>query len=417
MQRVPAPWWKPFPVTLLLVFAFTFGVAAERYGWLKLLGHSGSSDLGPEFDSVAETWQLIHDYYPDRQAVDPNKLSQAAIDGMLGVLGDAGHTALLTPQDYADQEKSLDGSMEGIGARLTLRSHKPAVASVVPKSPAQKAGLQPGDVFLQVDGKDVADRTPEQIASMVRGPAGTKVTVQLARQGEKDPLEFTITRAKIEVPLVSWHMLPGTTVAHLAIEEFGDKVQQQVREAVDEAREKGARGLIVDVRGNPGGLRDQAVSVTSEFLKGGDVMLEQDSRGQQKKVPVKPGGTATDIPLVVLVDEGTVSAAEIFAAAIQDHERGKVVGTKTFGTGTILMTFRLQDGSAVNMAVARWLTPKGRSLWHVGLQPDVEVSLPRGGTILRPEEELGLDADHLAKSKDTQLLKATELLREKLPAE
>src|SRR5262249_8523499 len=166
--------------------------------------------------------------------------------------------------------------------------------------------------------------------------------------------------AKVEVPSVSWHMLPGVPVAHLAIESFGDQTDTQVKAAVADARKHGARGLLLDLRGNPGGLKKQAVEVTSEFLKHGIVFIEQDAQGRRQEVPVIAGGVATEIPVVVLTDEGTASSAEIFAGAVQDHKRGKLVGTHTFGTGTVLEPFPLSDGSAVLLAVAEWLTPSGQ---------------------------------------------------------
>jgi carboxyl-terminal processing protease len=156
------------------------------------------------------------------------------------------------------------------------------------------------------------------------------------------------------------------------------------------------------------------VAVTSEFLKDGNVFIEQDAEGRRTEVPVQPGGHAVDIPLVVLIDEGTASSGEILAGAIQDHGRGKLVGTRTFGTGTVLQPFPLSDGSAVLLAVTEWLTPNGRQIWHTGISPDVEVALPEGVSILLPETETDLDADALAKSEDAQLLKALSLLKEQI---
>jgi carboxyl-terminal processing protease len=175
--------------------------------------------------------------------------------------------------------------------------------------------------------------------------------------------------------------------------------------------------LLVDVRGNPGGLKDQAVAVSSEFLKDGVVFIEQDMHGARTAVPVQPGGTATDIPVVVLIDEGTASSAEIFAGALQDHGRAKLVGMQTFGTGTVLQPFELKDGSAVLLAVAQWLTPKGREIWHKGIQPDVEVPLAEDAALLLPEMEAALDAASLARSEDKQLLQALKVLQEQLRQE
>jgi len=417
MDRAPISWWKPFPFTLLLAVAFLGGAVADRQGWLSFLpNRSANPELGPEFDSVAEAWHRIQEEYPDTEASRPNKMADAAIKGMLSQLGDTGHTAFLTSKDAEELDRSIEGSMEGIGVQMSMRQQKACVTVVFPDTPAQNAGLKAGDVFVQVNGQDVTGSTTDQIASLVRGPAGSEVTLRMARPGQEEPIDVTITRGKIALPRVRWHMLPGVPAAHVTIEEFGERVHSQLRKAIAEARAQGARGLIVDVRGNPGGLRDQAVAAASEFLRGGNVLLEEDRKGHRTGVRVEPGGTALDIPIVVLVNEDTVSAGEIFAAAMQDHQRGPIVGTKTFGTGTILMTYRLANGSAMNLAVARWLTPNGRSLWREGLQPDVEVKMPQGSVQMRPDDEEGLDVEKLTKIKDPQLLKALELLREKLPS-
>jgi carboxyl-terminal processing protease len=311
-------------------------------------------------------------------------------------------------------EDSLKGNLEGIGARMSVRRHQPTIAGVIPGSPAQKAGLQAGDVFMQVNGKDVAEMSLDRIAAMVRGPAGTEVHLKIFRPGDSKQLDFDITRAHVDVPDVTWHMLPGIPVAHVAVENFGDKAHNQLQAALSEARDQGAKAVIIDVRGNPGGLKDQAVAVTSMFLKSGVVFIEQDAQGKQTEVAVVPGGKWTDIPLCLLIDQGTASSAEIFAGAIQDHERGKLIGTRTFGTGTVLLPYRLSDGSAVLLAVAEWLTPKKRRIWHEGITPDIPVSMPEGASVLLPEAEGNLTAEELAKSDDKQLLKALQILKEQL---
>ena len=218
----------------------------------------------------------------------------------------------------------------------------------------------------------------------------------------------------MSVPDVSWHLLPGEPIAHIAILEFGNGADEQLRAALAQAKSEGAKALILDVRGNPGGLKEQAVAVTSEFLGSGTIFQEQDADGNRVAVPVKEGGSATEIPLCVLIDQGTASSAEILAGAIQDHERGKLIGTRTFGTGTILQPFVLSDGSVVLLAVREWLTPKGRVIWHHGIEPDIEVALPEEAAILLPEEEGSLTAAKLAKSDDKQLLKAYEVLKERI---
>jgi carboxyl-terminal processing protease len=405
VRRQPLAWVLP------LLFGLLGGVLLDRSGWLPGPSSRPPAGLGHTFDPFWQAWNLVEEHYVDRQAIQPRRMTEGAIQGMLDSLGDVGHTTYLSPEELKQVESGLQGELQGIGATISVRERRPTIVGTLPDSPARKAGLKPGDVLVEVNGKSVADLSPAQVAALVRGKPGTEVRLRIARPGHPEPLELTITRAEVEVPQVSWHRLPGTNSAHLAIRMFGEHTDEQLRKALQEIRAAGLDSLIVDLRANPGGLEKQAEAVTSEFLSGGVIFIQQDARGRRKDLPVSAGGVATDLPLVVLVDEGTASSAEIFAGAIQDHQRGKLVGTRTFGTGTVLEPFKLSDGGAVMLAVAEWLTPKGRQIWHHGITPDVEVALAEDASPLLPDEEEGMTAEKLATSKDAQLLKALELLK------
>jgi carboxyl-terminal processing protease len=396
---------------VLLLAGFFGGAWAQRLGWIPGAERPEQTRL---FAPFREAWRLVEQHYVDRSAVEPQRMMRGAIAGMLDSLGDTGHTTYLSPEQFQQMKESLAGSLQGIGARLSLHDKRPTIVNTLPGSPAERAGLKPGDILLEVDGKDVAALPLMRIVELVRGPPGTQVHLRVLRHGHAQPLDFTIARADVHVPEVTWCMVPGEPVAHLAVHEFGENADAQLRTALQQIHDHNARGLVVDVRGNPGGLKDQAVAVTSEFLTQGTVFIEQDAQGHRQSVPVKPGGQATDLPLVVLIDEGTASSAEIFAGAIQDHGGGKLIGTQTFGTGTVLEPFTLSDGSAVLLAVAEWFTPNGRQIWHHGIQPDVQVSLPAGTPILQPETEKDLDAAGLRHSADRQLLKALDVLKSSL---
>jgi carboxyl-terminal processing protease len=394
-----------------VVFAFAGGVFLERFGLVPGAEAHAPPGVSATFQPFWETWHLVDAHYVDRQAIQPVRMTRGAIVGMLASLGDFGHTTFLTPEQYKEMKSELEGHLEGIGARLTVRKNVPTVVNTLPGSPARAKGLKAGDVLFTVDHKLVANLSLSEIVKMVRGPAGTSVHVEVLRAGSSTPIELDIPRAKVSVPEVTWHMLPGTSIAHIAIAEFGEKVDRQLVEALQGAREGAAKALILDVRGNGGGIKDQAVAVTSQFLKAGNVFQEKDAQGNVTEVPVKPGGQATDIPLAVLIDGGTASSAEIFAGALQDYKRGKLIGTKTFGTGTVLQPFPLRDGSVVFLAVKMWLTPQGRQIWHQGIAPDIEVPVTEDDRILLPEMEAGISAQDLEQSHDPQLLRAVEVLK------
>jgi carboxyl-terminal processing protease len=226
--------------------------------------------------------------------------------------------------------------------------------------------------------------------------------------------DVTLTRASITVQNVTWHLLPGSTAAHLRIATFSKGVAENLQKALLSVEKEGVAGLILDMRNNPGGLYDEAVSSASQFLSGGNVLIEKNALGKIKPVPVRSGGVATSLPLVVLINGGTSSGAEIVAGALQDAHRAKLVGEKTFGTGTVLETFSLSDGSALMLAIEEWLTPAEKVIWHHGIVPDVAVPLPPEVTPLIPTNEKGLTPEELRNSKDAQLLRALDLLlREK----
>jgi carboxyl-terminal processing protease len=402
-------------LVLCLLAAFAGGVQVERRGWLPSGGGQEPPEVRQTFRPFWETWQLVHKHYVDQDSVKNERMTQGAIFGMLASLGDVGHTTYLPKEEVQRLMENLKGELFGIGASITMRKQRPTIVYTLPKSPARASGLKPGDIILQVDGKDVQGISLQQIVLQVRGPAGSEVHLKVLRGDPPKPVDLDIQRARVEVPDVAWQMLPDAPIAQVAIRNFGERTDAQLRAALNEAHEQGAKALILDLRGNPGGLKEQAVKVTSEFLKPGEVVfIEKNAKGETNAIPALPDGVAQDIPLCVLIDEGSASSSEIFAGAIQDHERGQLIGTRTFGTGTVLGEFKLSDGSAVLLAINEWLTPKERRIWHKGISPDIEVSLPRDASVVMPESETKLTADVLAQSTDTQLLKAIEVLKKDL---
>jgi carboxyl-terminal processing protease len=402
---------RPYHLFLLLALSFAAGIVVERAGRFIQPYHYVPSGVEKTFAPFWETWDLVGKRFVDPKAVDPEHMTRGAIDGMLASLGDPGHTRHIPAPKVNRFEEMLQGRLEGIGAGLGIRNGKLTIENTMPGSPARSAGLQPGDMLLEVEGEAVAGLPIEKVIDLVRGPPGSEVRLRISREGHNEPIDITLTRANLEVPDVTWNMVPGLPVADVAIRNFGFHTEEQFKTALEQIRKKGAKALILDIRHNPGGVKDQAVALASEFLKEGDVLIEQDAHGNRRSIPVIAGGTVTDLPVVLLVDDGTASAAEIFAGAIQDHGRGKLIGKKTAGQGTVLEAFRLSDGSALLLAVAEWLTPKGREIWHKGISPDVEVSLAPTSQVIRPETIDKLDTAGLRRSNDAQFLKAIEVIK------
>lgn len=397
-------------IALVGMTALGTGILIGSSGFGRTLWQPGNSEEPEQFAVFWQAWGIVQENFVDRQALDPTAMTYGAIRGMVSALGDEGHTAFLTPEERERQQTDLSGTFSGIGAQLGIRDQLPVIVAPFDGSPADQAGVKAGDIIIKVDGQDVTTLPLNEIVAMIRGPEGTDVTLSLLRPDENRSLEVTITRGEIKVPAASWAMIPGTKTALIRLSQFSANALPDVVRSVNEAKAAGAESLIVDVRNNPGGLLEQAISVTSQFIKDGDVLLEEDAQGKRKAYAVESGGVATDLPLVVLINPGSASSAEIFAGAIQDHGRGKLVGETTFGTGTVLQPYVLDDGSALLLGTRQWLTPKGRLIRKQGISPDEAVELPIEADLLTPEEIKGMTTEELAASADTQLLKALEVL-------
>lgn len=402
------------PVLAIVMFAGGVFVArTDALGAPVAASPAASAAAGPdaELALVEEAWRSIQDNYVDAKNLDNRALAYAAIRGLVEAVGDEGHTSFMTAEQAKASDQSLSGTFVGIGVQVEEdEDGKIQITTVFPATPAEEGGLRRGDHILAVDGKSTEGETVGEVVSRVRGPEGEKVTLTLGRDGSDD-LDLTFTRRKYDLPLVSWSMVPGRDVALIRLDQFSTGAADAVKKAISAAKEQGAKSIVFDLRGNPGGYVHEAIGVASQFLEDGIVYQALDRGGKQKDGEVTKGGLATDLPLVVLADGSSASSAEIVTGAIQDAKRGKVVGDKTFGTGTVINRFDLADGSSLRIGTERWLTRAGRPIWHEGLEPDVKVQLADTVQYLLPNDLRDMSAADLAKSEDLQLLKALELLR------
>lgn len=370
-----------------------------------------TSGAEPDLALLEEAIGIIQERFVDPEVISAENLTSGAIRGMVEALGDDGHTVYLTAAQLQAERDALQGRVTGIGVIIDQRSGTPRVIAVVDGSPADRVGLQPGDLIVAVDGNDVSRIPVADVADLVRGSADTQVRLVIERPGVPEAVEYSIVRRSVAVEPASWAFIPASDIAVVRIVQFSAQAGQEARQAVEAVVDLGASGIVLDLRGNPGGIVSEALDVAGLFVSDGVAYLEQGRDGMPIPVAVGAGSVlAPDLPLVVLVDYGTASSAEILAAALRDNGRARIVGEQTFGTGTVLNTFGLSDGSALRIGVSKWLTPNGADVFRVGVQPDDVVELPTGVLALDPGDLVGMTAPELEQSGDLPLLRALESL-------
>ena len=352
-----------------------------------------TSDIESLFKPFWQAWDLVHTQYVD-QPVDDITLMRGAIRGMLDSLGDV-HTGYMDPLEYQQANAPLEGEYDGIGAWVDTSGQYLTIITPMPNSPAEKAGLKPGDQIIAVDDVDITSEDPSLVLRRVLGPAGTIVKLTIQREGSSESLEFEITREKITIPSIESEMKDGN-IAYIQLTTFGDETTNDLKKALITVLAQNPKGLILDLRYNGGGYLTTAVEVVSQFIQSNQVVLyEEYGDGTRDTYKSLPNGLALSIPMVVLVNEGSASASEITAGALQDYNRATLVGMQTFGKGSVQIWTPLEDQGAVRITVARWLTPKERQIHQVGLTPDIIVEITQ---------------DDIDANRDPQLEKAIEIL-------
>jgi carboxyl-terminal processing protease len=328
--------------------------------------------LPPEFLAISQAWDLVQKNYVDKTKLDPVKMAQGAIRGMVDAVGDP-YTEFFSPQSFQSTMVELTGLYQGIGAYIGKKDKQIVIIAPMPGSPAEEAGLKSGDMILKIEGQSTAQMNTEEASQMIRGPAGSKVLLLVGRLSEKEPFEVNLVRKEIKVDSVKSEM--RGTLAYIRIQQFILPTTGDFKKALVDAYQKGAKGIILDLRDNPGGILSEAVDVSSQFLTRGIAVKIVDKDGIESVQKVKPGGIARDLPVIVLVNGGSASASEIVAGALQDNGRAKLAGQKTFGKASVQNFVKLDDGSAIKITTAHYYTPNGTLISGTGLTPDYPSEL------------------------------------------
>ncbi|MBC8512220.1 MAG: S41 family peptidase [Dehalococcoidia bacterium] len=355
-------------------------------------GPAGSEERA--FRVFWEAWHILeHDFYGDLP--DAQEMTYSAVRGVIDSLDDQ-YTAFLDPEMAAIVREDMSGAFDGIGAVVNMNDDgQLEIIRTFGDKPAARAGLKPGDIVLAVGDTAIEKMSVFEAVALIRGPAGSVARLTIKRQGVEEPFIVEVVRQKIEMPIVESRMLDDD-IAYLKLSEFNAQAASKLKADLQSLLAEEPRGLIFDLRDNPGGFLDVAVEIGSQFVSEGSILVERLKDGQDRDYPAQSGGLATDIPLVVLVNGASASASEIVAGAIQDADRGILIGEQTLGKGSVQLSHYLSDGSELRVTFARWFTPKGRAIHEEGLSPDIQVDMT--------EEDIKA-------GRDPQLQRAIEYLR------
>jgi len=341
-----------------------------------------------DFSLYWEVWNKIHEKYPD--TVDDQTLFYDSIQGLVAGTGDP-YSEFLEPSVAIDFLNDLQGYFEGVGLELAIKNNQITVVAPLSGTPADKAGIKAGDVIVEIDGQSTSEMTLSQAVQKIRGKDGTKVTLTILPKGVKETKDITMTREKIKIESVN--LTFQDNIAILKISQFSDDTSSLMKQKAAEIKKQNVKGIILDLRNDPGGYLETSVDVASFFIKDGPIVFEQYKDGTKDTLNSNGNDSLDNIPLVVLINNGSASASEIVAGAIQDYQKGKIVGEQSFGKGSVQEVEKLKGGSSLRLTIAKWLTPKGRSISELGITPDIEIKLTQ---------------DDINNDRDPQLQKAIE---------
>ena len=368
----------------------------EKVTGLQNLEQGKNADV--DFTLFWDAWTRVQEKFVNRGKLDYQKMVYGAISGMLNSLGDP-YTVFMTPQENKNFSQSLQGNLEGIGAEVGMRKEIVTIISPLADSPAMKAGLKAGDQILKINDKITVAMTVDEAVNLIRGPKGTEVALTIGREGWTEAKEFKITRAVINVPIVKFEMKQAgeRPIAYVALYQFTDNSAAEFQKSVQQILTSNAKGIILDLRNNPGGYLESAVDIAGWFMSQGRLVVTEDYGNGKKNEHYSKGYNKLDAyPVIVLMNQGSASASEILAGALRDDKGVKLVGERSFGKGSVQELEQMASGTSLKVTVAKWLTPSGHSIMDSGLEPDVKVEVQQS------------DIDS---GKDPQLDKALEMLK------
>ncbi len=369
-----SPIKRKLMIMIVPILMFSSFIAGNITGYFA---HPALAAENPaEFALFWEAWEIAVADFVDRERIDFKAMTYGAIRGMLDSLGDENHTVFFAPEEATMQARRMEGSFEGIGAYVSQEEGAFTIVAPILGSPAEVAGLLAGDTVLAVDGEAIEGKPQWEVISKIRGPAGTTVTLTVLHPDQAEAVDIDVTRDRIDVPSVQWTRIPDTDYAYLQITQFASDTSQELQQALTEIQDadQPVDGLLLDLRNNPGGFLLQALLTANHFLEEGDIILhERDASGTISTHNARGSGLARELPMVVLINEGSASAAEILAGAIQQNGRAKLIGETTLGTGTVLRPYTLSDGSVIRLGVTNWLTPEFDLIKDQGIKPNIMV--------------------------------------------
>lgn len=352
-------------LVFLIILSLTFTA-----GCILGNGITSSSDGGLEV--IAQAWNTVFQEYVEKDSLDAGKLKEGAIKGLMDALNDP-YSSYLSPNEYKLTTSDLAGKFEGIGAQVTAKDGKIMIIAPLDGSPAEKAGIKAGDVILKVNDTSIEGMSLDKVVMLIRGPSGTWVKLLILHEGKTEPVEIEVTRAEIKTESVRYKMI--NDIAYIRIAHFAENTDEEFSQKLPAVIQQGAKGIVLDLRNNPGGNLQTVINIASQLLKEGVVLNIVSNQGKQNALNVTPVEFTTDLPLVVLVNKFSASGSEVLSGALQDYGRATIAGTTTFGKGSVNILRRLQDGSGIYITTARWLTPKGNVIEGKGIKPDRTLEL------------------------------------------